>query len=347
MSKRPVEKREFASLEDKFEFYRQHRDLLREEFPADRFLCYIASLLSSLPAYVRGDEIYILRYGFGINLQDLVRMRTLPPKVIKGLWRAVDKMKDGMSVERMFSKVFFYGHDLMIKNGVLCPRPETELVVERVIERVQRSDKMKAHLKSFYPRSPEPYFYMPKSEWEVQNPAIPYVLDMCTGSGCIGVSVAKACPYAYVTLSDISLKALDNARCNIHLLDVTGNARINRAGDMFEKIEGRFDVIVCNPPYIKSGDLPHLSCQVLDYDPLSALDGGKDGLVFYRRIASSAVHHLRQGGVVIMEIGYNQARSVGEIFETGGYEVEAISDYGGKDRIIIATPKVYEEENGL
>lgn len=345
MSKTPVEKREFASLEDKFEFYRQHRDLLREEFPADRFLCYIVSLLSPLPAYVRGDEIYILRYGFGITLQDLVKMRTLPPKVIKGLWRAVDKMQEGMSVERMFSKVFFYGHDLMIKNGVLCPRPETELVVEQVIDRVQKADKKKAHLKSLYPKSSEPYFYMPKSEWSVPNPAVPYVLDLCTGSGCIGVSVAKACPYAYVTLSDISLKAIDNARCNIHLLNVGWNTRINRAGDMFEKIEGRFDVIVCNPPYIESGDISSLSPQVLDYDPLSALDGGEDGLTFYKRIASSAVHYLRQGGVVVMEIGYNQAKSVRKIFEDNGYEVEAISDYGGNDRIIIATPKKYEEEN--
>lgn len=344
MSRTHVEQRTFDSLEEKFAFYAKHPNLLREEFPADRFLCYIVRKLKRLPSYTRGDELYILRYGFGIELEDLVKMRTFPPRIIKGLERAVKNMESGMSVERMFGRVYFYGHELMLKNNVLCPRPETELLVEKVINRLKQVEKTKLPLKAEHPMSEEPYFYMPKTTWAKQNPAVPYVLDMCTGSGCIGVSVAKACPFCYVTLSDISLKAMDNARCNVHLLNTIWNTRLNRAGDMFEKIEGRFDVIVSNPPYIKQGDIPKLSKQVTDYDPLTALDGGKDGLKFYKVIASEAKHYLRKDGVVMMEIGSRQGRSVRKIFEKNGYEVEVIKDFASKDRIVVAIPMDYKEE---
>ena len=342
MSRTPVSKREFGSLEEKFSFYNDNPQLLREEFPADRFLAYIVAKLRTLPAYHRGDEVYILRYGFGITLEDFHKMKTFPPKIIKGLERAVKDMERGISPERMYSKVYFYGNDLMLKSDVLCPRPETELLVDRAIKMVQRADLQKLPLKMKYPMSDTPYFYMTKEERSVPNESVPYVLDLCCGSGAIGVSIAKACPFAYVTLSDVSVKAMNNARCNIHLTNTVKNVRINAQSNMFEKIEGKFDLICCNPPYISEKEMAQLPPSVTDFDPELALYGGKDGLDFYRVLASKSRHYLRPMGSVIMEIGYRQGKAVQKLFESYDFTAQVIQDYAGKDRIVIAVPKYYE-----
>ena len=151
------------------------------------------------------------------------------------------------------------------------------------------------------------------------------MLDLCAGSGAIGISLKRMCPHLYVTLSDISPDASDVQRINADGLDIE-----ILTGDLFDTVKGRkFDMIVCNPPYIPSRDIPGLQAEVLR-EPALALDGGDDGLDFYRRLAEGTKAHLVPGGRIYMEIGYDQADDVCAIF--GGGTV--IKDLGGLDRVV-------------
>ena len=152
------------------------------------------------------------------------------------------------------------------------------------------------------------------------------VLDLCAGSGAIGISLKKMCPHIRLTLSDISPDAGDVQRINTEgLSDVE-----ILTGDMFSTVSGRkFDLIVCNPPYIPSRDIPALQAEV-QLEPALALDGGDDGLDFYRHLADNFRSHLEPGGRIYMEIGFDQAEAVCALF--GGGTV--IKDLNGLDRIV-------------
>lgn len=170
----------------------------------------------------------------------------------------------------------FLGRDFYVDERVLIPRPETELLAERAIDALKIAPVSSA-------------------------------LDLCCGSGCLGISLALHCPGADVHLSDLSSDALSVAKNNAQVL----GARVTpHEGDLFGAIgEGRFGVIVSNPPYIPSEDCRHLQEEVLR-EPSLALDGGTDGLDLYRRITREAPAHLLPGGTLLMEVGAGQARDV-------------------------------------
>ena len=156
---------------------------------------------------------------------------------------------------------------------------------------------------------------------------------MCTGSGAIAVVIAKNTD-AQVVATDISEGALQVARANA--LNVGAKIEFLQS-DIFDRIEGKFDVIVSNPPYIPTADIATLDAKVKDFEPALALDGGEDGLKVYRRIADGLEEHLADNGVLLMEMGIGQAQSMCEIFSA--YDIEIIKDIEGVDRIALVRRK--------
>ena len=204
----------------------------------------------------------------------------------------------------------FMGIPIRVNRNVLIPRLDTEVVVEEALKIIE--EKGWAH---------------------------PDVLDMCTGSGAIGVSIAVKSPESIVTMTDISEEALKTAMQNAGLNEVNRKC-VFLLGDMFDALppDREYDMIICNPPYIETKEIERLSIEVREKEPRLALDGGKDGLDFYRRIAKDAGAHLRTGGVLVLEIGYDQAGSVKRILGKAKTftDIHKIRDLAGLDRAIIA-----------
>ena len=167
-----------------------------------------------------------------------------------------------------------------------------------------------------------------------QHPA--RVLDLCTGSGCIIISLKQHFPDLICTASDISEKALAAAKQNADLL---GQQIELIRGDLFEHIQGTYDLIISNPPYIETSELESLMDEVRLYDPRRALDGGEDGLVFYRRIARESPHFLKSGGALVLEIGCFQAADVGSLLQNDFTDIRVLQDLSGLDRVVSARRK--------
>jgi len=200
----------------------------------------------------------------------------------------------------------FYGLNFYVKEGVLIPRPETEFVVEEAL----------------------------KAACDLSNPVL---ADLCCGSGAISVAVAVNNKNVKVYAVDISDTACEVARINISAHNVQDRVSLLQ-GDLWEPLEERkvkgLDIIVSNPPYIPSHELHSLPSDVQN-EPKLALDGGTDGLEFYRRIISRAPEFLKAGGKIIFEIGWNQASAVKDILENSGFtQIEVRKDYAGFDRVI-------------
>lgn len=192
----------------------------------------------------------------------------------------------------------FYGFNIIVKQGVLIPRPETELLAEQVIKQAECKR----------------------------------VLDLCTGSGAIAVAV-KLNTQCEVTAIDISDKALELARYNADI----NSAEIDFIkSDMFENVKGKFDIIVSNPPYIPTSDIEDLSAEVKDFEPKLALDGGSDGLDFYRHIADNVLDYLNKDGILMLEIGIGQAEEVKSLLSEKFNDIKIINDYNQIPRIIVA-----------
>lgn len=194
---------------------------------------------------------------------------------------------------------YFYGRRFSVNEHVLIPRQDTECLVEETLKKVKSGDR---------------------------------VLDLCTGSGCIAVTIAKEKKVTVVG-TDISAQALEIARKNAEDLD----AEVQFVqGDLFEAVEGEFDCIVSNPPYIPAGEIEHLMPEVRDHEPISALDGSEDGLFFYRKIAQQAPEFLKPGGWLFFEIGYDQGITVPEIMQQAGFKkIEVKKDLAGHDRVVL------------
>ena len=193
----------------------------------------------------------------------------------------------------------FYGYEFKVDERALIPRHETEELVETAIGLLTADD---------------------------------CVLDLCTGSGCIAISV-KLKTNASVTASDVSEDALALARENAAALKADVNFI---KSDLFENIDGKFSMIITNPPYIKSEDIERLQTEVKDYEPKIALDGGEDGLDFYRKIATQSKPRLFDGGVVLAEIGAEQGEAVKNLFEENGFTAKVFKDISGNDRVVAA-----------
>lgn len=215
----------------------------------------------------------------------------------------------------------FMGLEFFVSPDVLIPRQDTETLVERVLADEKR---FRADGKEGAERS---------------------LLDMCTGSGCIGLSLAILGDFKNVTAADISPKALAVARKNAQRLLAKAVRKERKPdvqfveSDLFEQIpkDSRFDVIVSNPPYIPSRVIEELEPEVKDHEPRLALDGTEDGLAFYRRLAAECGAFLNPGGRIYFEIGYDQGAAVKELLETAGFiETEIIKDIPGQDRVAAA-----------
>ncbi|MBP3383846.1 MAG: peptide chain release factor N(5)-glutamine methyltransferase [Firmicutes bacterium] len=206
----------------------------------------------------------------------------------------------------------FMGLEFEVNPDVLIPRQDTEILVEEAAKIIHGSN----------PR------VRSRASWKV--------LDLCCGSGAIGVSLARICDNVKITCADYSQPALDTAQRNAE----KNRVKIRfRQGDLFGAVGRRkYDMIVSNPPYIRTQMIPILQDEVKVHEPMMALDGGEDGLVFYRRIIEEAKNHLRKNGVLIFEIGHDQAEEVTELIQaTGAFtKVHVVKDLPGHDRVVYA-----------
>jgi len=206
-------------------------------------------------------------------------------------------------LQHILGKTEFMGLAFQINGDVLCPRPDTEVLVEEVMRHLH--DDMR-------------------------------ILDIGTGSGCILLSLLHYSNGCQGTGADVSEKALRVARENAKKLSIERACFVK--SDLFENITGQFEIIVSNPPYIKSGDIEFLMPEVRDHDPRAALDGGEDGLFFYRKITEGAKGYLPGGGMLFYEIGCEQGEAVRRIMEEQGFrEVEVLKDFSGLDRVAFGT----------
>ena len=223
----------------------------------------------------------------------------------------IKKRKQHVPLQYITGEQEFMGLVFEVDEHVLIPRQDTEILVEEALRFLH--DGMD-------------------------------ILDMCTGSGCILLSLLHYSNGCSGTGADISRKALEVAERNARRLAGQGKKETDSAdgssirwinSDLFDKIEGTYDMIVSNPPYIPAGDIASLMEEVKDYEPLEALDGKEDGLFFYRRIAAEAYVFLRNGGYLFFEIGYDQAEAVRNIMEGNGYrDIAVMKDFAGLDRVV-------------
>ncbi len=219
-------------------------------------------------------------------------------------------------VAYILNKKEFMGMDFFVNGDVLIPRPDTEPMVEYLIEYLQRN----------YPKGAK-------------------ILDLCTGSGAIGISIKKYFEQGNVSLSDYSEAALAVAKLNASQL-VAGDLSLYE-GDLFAAIPPgeTFHIIVSNPPYISRAEMKHLPRDIIDYEPHLALDGGESGLDFYRQIITEAHLYLENDGLLALEIGDNQATAVVELLKNEGFlEIKSIRDLGGHIRCL--TGKLTGQESG-
>ncbi len=225
----------------------------------------------------------------------------------KGLEQAylslIEKRTQRVPLQYITGIAGFMGMDFHTAKDVLIPCMDTETLVIKALELIEdcRTD-------------------------------FPKVLDMCCGSGCIGISVKKHSDKCHVTLADISDAAIALTKENAMAL---GAACDVIKSDLFENINDRYDFIISNPPYIESNVIESLMPEVKDHEPRLALDGSSDGLVFYRKIICDAAKYLKDDGYVLFEIGNNQAEDVQHLLVDAGYEdIHVIKDLCGNDRVV-------------
>ncbi len=230
--------------------------------------------------------------------------------------RLTEKRVKRIPLQHLTGTQDFMGLEFEVNEHVLIPRQDTEILVEEALQELH--DGM-------------------------------HVLDMCTGSGCILISLLRYSNDCTGVGADISEEALRVAEKNAkRLLIKKETGEIEQAGDgcpamfvqsnLFEKVEGQFDMIVSNPPYICTDVIETLMPEVREHEPRQALDGSADGLKFYRRIIEDSVRYLKKGGMLFFEIGYDQGEAVKTLMEQAGYlEVCVKKDYAGLDRIVSGT----------
>lgn len=235
----------------------------------------------------------------------------------------------------------FWSLEFVVTPDVLIPRPETELVVELALQHLRQRPESR-HC------NPLPLLSPASRGRDCSEPVEGIkegvrILDIGTGSGAIAVSLAKELPDAQIWATDSSAAALDIARVNIRRHGLESRIQLVE-GDLFEPVTERtatFHLIVSNPPYIRTGELSDLAPEIRQWEPLTALDGGADGLGYYRRLIDEACNYLRVGGQVLVEIGADMAGAISELFQRAeDYDTAIVyQDTAGKDRVIAATKK--------
>jgi release factor glutamine methyltransferase len=256
------------------------------------------------------DARLLAEFAFGLTKLELVtRERDMAWKEgLENMHELAARRLRGEPVVRILGEKEFFGLTFKLNAATLVPRPETEMLVVKVLELIEGRKK-------------------------------PKVLDLGTGTGCIGISILVANPVAKVVAVDVAPEAIAMANANAETHQVRKRFDA-RAGSWFDSLNSweEFDAIVSNPPYIATDVVDTLAREVKDHDPLVALDGGADGLEAYRAILTQARTWLRRDGAVIVEIGYDQGRQVKALFEDAGLaDVFIERDLGGLDRMVIGT----------
>lgn len=213
--------------------------------------------------------------------------------------KALEQRAVHVPLQHLLGYQDFMGLRFQVNEHVLIPRQDTEILVEEAMRYLH--DGMR-------------------------------ILDLCTGSGCILLSLLHYSNDCEGTGVDISKEALQVAALNAELLGIKADFL---KSDLYEKVTGKFDLLVSNPPYIERRVIPTLMEEVREYDPYIALDGGEDGLDFYRRIIGGAQDYLKRGGQILMEIGSGQAQAVSELLREAGFkEIDVCRDFAGLDRVV-------------
>ena len=260
------------------------------------------------------DARLLLEYVMGTTLHTLLFDSELAvPEEHAVLYRTlIEKRSSRLPLSYITGQRDFMGLVFEVNRDVLIPEQDTENLVEEIMRHLCGGER---------------------------------ILDLCTGSGCILLSLLSYSNGTTGIGTDLSGRALDVAARNAERLGLAERAAW-RQGDLFEAVgsDERFDLMVSNPPYIKSEVIPSLAAEVSVYEPRLALDGGEDGLYFYRKIIPGAVSRLVTGGMLFMEIGYDQAEAVSALMRDAGfYEVRTIRDYGGNDRIVCGVKSIHQD----
>lgn len=248
------------------------------------------------------DAWYLMEYALSTNRMDFLmnRNQTVCEKQVEQYQKLIEQRASHIPLQHLTGVQEFMGYPFKVNEFVLIPRQDTELLVEEVLK---KADGKK-------------------------------VLDMCTGSGCIIISLSKFSNLQKAVGVDISKEALKVAKENVIALKADVDLI---ESDLFSNVnkEESFDIIVSNPPYIESSEVDKLMPEVKDHEPRLALDGMEDGLYFYRKIVKEAKHYLTENGALFFEIGYNQGKVVRELMIENGYkEVKVIKDLCGLDRVV-------------
>ena len=227
----------------------------------------------------------------------------------KALKEAIEKYENGTPAAYITGHKFFYRNEFLVKEGVLIPRPDTEFVVENAVSMLKKC----------------------------QNPVF---ADLCTGSGCIGITILDEIKTSRGFMFDIGKEPLEVSAQNAENIGVLDRGAV-LFGDVFNKdlikstVGEKLDMIISNPPYIPSADIAKYPD--LEAEPMLALDGGDDGMDFYRAIVDNFSDDLKDGGFFVFEIGFDQGELIKELANQKGFDVTVKKDYGQNDRLAILT----------
>lgn len=275
--------------------YFTRKDVFNPRLSAEQLLAHVLSC-ARIKLYTDYDRV--------LSEKDLAAYRSL-----------VQRAAEDEPIAYLTGRAPFFNLEFHVTRDVLIPRPDTETLVENVLQYFRLQPGMEA----------------------------PRVLDLCTGSGCVAASIAYHCKSATVTATELSPAAVAIARGNFQKLNLDQRITLLE-GDLFEPLTGLadshpFDVIASNPPYIRRDLIPQLDKSVKDFEPRMALDGGPDGLDFHRRILAESPNRLKHGGRIFLEIAFDQGPEALELAEKipGLSEARLLKDAGGRDRVLTAT----------
>ena len=282
------------------------------------------------------DAWYLLEYVTGVTKARYYMDpdRLMESEVYETYLECIQKRATHIPLQHITGVQEFMGLEFAVNEHVLIPRQDTEVLVEETLEVLKR--------KSRKPSESLEKFRSTTGETKKKDAADPEdsieLLDLCTGSGCILISLLyymnKAGQKISGTGADISEEALKVAEKNLRLLEDEERPTLVR-GDLFEHLSGTYDVIVSNPPYIRTAEIEKLEEEVKLHDPFGALDGKEDGLYFYRKIIEESRLHLKKQGQLLFEIGYDQGEAVSKLMKNAGFEqVYVKKDLAGLDRVV-------------
>jgi release factor glutamine methyltransferase len=270
-------------------------------------------------------ELLVLHAAAKDRLAAFVENPEADSALLRTIRRLLRRRAKGEPLQYIIGHVDFLGLTIKVGRGVLIPRPETELLAQEA-GRIARGARSKVPLPKEGERRP------------TRHADEPYrILDLCTGSGCVALALARELPVASVYGSDVSKVAIRRARTNAEINGIRNVTFLT--GSLFGPVThaAPFDMIVSNPPYIRTGEISGLPREIRDWEPRKALDGGEEGLDFYRRIFSGAGDFLKQQGIVVVELGFGQAAGVTEIARASGFRtIQVMKDYAGIERILRA-----------